>query len=63
LGDAHGIEPIGYIQDLLWLLPSWPRHRTLDLALLNWATTAATEEVAVKLAANRLRQAVLASRA
>jgi transposase len=59
----HGIEPVGYIRDLLCLLPSWPKQRALDLAPLNWATTAATEEVAVKLAANRFRQAVLASRA
>ena len=58
----HGIEPVGYIRDLLCLLPSWPKHRALDLAPVNWATTATTEEVAVKLAANRFRQAVLASR-
>jgi hypothetical protein len=58
-----GVEPVGYIRDLFCLLPSWPKHRALDLAPVNWATTAATEEVAAKLAANRFRQAVLASRA
>jgi hypothetical protein len=52
-----------YIRDLLCIPPNWPNHRALDLAPLNWAATAATEEVQGKLAANRFRQAVLSSRA
>src|SRR5439155_24221750 len=26
------IEPLAYMRDVLWLLPSWPHHRVLELA-------------------------------
>ena len=29
----HDIEPLAYMRDLLCLLPRWPRHRVLELAL------------------------------
>jgi transposase len=30
--QLHGIEPLGYLRDLLCLLPSWPARRVLELA-------------------------------
>jgi hypothetical protein len=35
----HGIEPLAYLRDLLCLLPSWPRHRLLELAPAYWKQT------------------------
>lgn len=34
--QMHRIEPLGYLRDLLILLPLWPRNRVLDLAPCNW---------------------------
>lgn len=33
----HGIEPEGYLRDLIRLLPFWPRERYLELAPKHWA--------------------------
>lgn len=35
----NGIEPEGYLRDVLCLLPSWPVARVLDLAPCNWEHT------------------------
>jgi hypothetical protein len=58
----HRIEPLGYMRDLLCLLPRWPRHRVLDLAPVNWTQTLAQSEVQQALAANVFRQVVLGQR-
>src|SRR5262249_25671421 len=33
------VEPWAYMRDILCLLPSWPAHRVLDLAPVNWNET------------------------
>jgi transposase len=58
----HRIEPLGYMRDLLCLLPRWPKHRVLDLAPVNWTQTLAQSEVQQALAANVFRQVVLGQR-
>jgi transposase len=58
----HRIEPLGYIRDLLCLLPRWPKHRVLELAPAYWAQTVAQPEVQQALAANVFRQVVLGLR-
>jgi transposase len=30
--SLHEIEPLGYMRDLLCLLPRWPHQRVLELA-------------------------------
>jgi transposase len=56
----HDIEPWSYLRDVFCLLPDWPAHRMLELAPLNWKTTAQLEDVVEKLAANPYRAATLA---
>jgi transposase len=46
----HRIEPFGYMRDLLCLLPSWPKHRVLELAPAYWKETVARPEVQQALA-------------
>jgi hypothetical protein len=58
----HRIEPLGYMRDLLCLLPGWPKHRVLELAPVNWTQTVAQSEVQRALAANVFRQVVLGQR-
>ena len=58
----HRIEPLGYMRDLLCLLPRWPKHRVLDLAPVNWTQTVAQAEVQQALASNVFRQVVLGQR-
>jgi transposase len=55
----HKVEPLGYIRDLLCLLPRWPQHRVLDLAPLNWRQTLEQQEAQQALDANVIRRAVL----
>ncbi len=55
----HEIEPWSYLRDLFCLLPTWPKHRLLELAPLNWAATAELDEVQEILAANPYRAATL----
>jgi len=55
----HGIEPQGYIRDLLCLIRTWPSDRLLDLAPANWQQTLEQPETQQKLAANVFRRAVL----
>lgn len=57
--QLHGIEPLGYLRDLFILLPSWPRHRVLDLAPAYWRQTLEQPETQQKLLANVFRQVVL----
>jgi transposase len=56
----HKIEPLGYVRDLLCLLPRWPRHRVLDLAPAYWRETVEQREAQQALEANVLRRVVLA---
>jgi transposase len=55
----HGIEPLGYLRDLLCLLPSWPEERIIELAPVNWKTTLARAEVQNALVGNVFRQVSL----
>ena len=55
----HGIEPHGYIRDLLCLIHTWPPDRLLELAPLNWKKTFEQPETQQKLLANVFRSASL----
>jgi transposase len=54
----HDIEPLAYLRDLLCLIPSWPRHRLLELAPAYWKQTLEQPETQ-KLAANVFRRVLL----
>jgi transposase len=56
----HRIEPLGYMRDLLILLPSWPKARVLELAPAYWKQTLQKPEAEQKLASNIFRQVALA---
>ena len=57
--QLHGLEPLGYLRDLLCLLPDWSQLRLLELAPVNWSATIARPEVQRQLEANVFRQAAL----
>jgi transposase len=57
--SLHGIEPLGYIRDLLCLLPRWPQHRVLELAPLHWRQTLEKREAQQALDANVFRRVAL----
>jgi transposase len=59
--QLHGIEPLGYLRDMLCLLPGWPVQRVLELAPANWRATVERAEVRAELEANVFRQAALGS--
>jgi transposase len=54
-----GIEPWAYLRDLFCVLPTWPRHRLLELAPVYWSATAETDEVRAKLDTNPYRALTL----
>lgn len=53
------VEPWSYLRDIFCLLPTWPEHRLLELAPLNWAKTRETEDVQALLARNPFRALTL----
>jgi transposase len=55
----HHIEPLGYMRDLLCLLPRWPRHRILELAPAYWSKALEQPETQQALDANVFRRVVL----
>jgi len=55
----HAVEPLGYIRDLLCLLPNWPRQRVLELAPLHWRQTLKKSEAQQALDANVFRRVAL----
>lgn len=55
----HSLEPLGYLRDLLCLLPSWPKQRVLELAPAYWTKTLEAPGVIDKLETNVFRQAAL----
>jgi transposase len=55
----HEVEPWTYLRDLFCLVPTWPEHRLLELAPLNWRQTIELDEVRATLAANPYRAATL----
>ncbi|MFV8754739.1 IS66 family transposase [Nannocystaceae bacterium ST9] len=57
--DMHGVEPVGYLRDLLCLLPYWRQHRVLELAPVNWRQTLEQPEARELLAENVCRRAAL----
>jgi len=58
----HGIEPLGYMRDLLCLLPRWPQTRVLDLAPAYWKKTLESPDVQSALEANIFRRVILGPR-
>jgi transposase len=58
----HGLEPLGYLRDVLCLLPSWPVQEILDLAPVNWSATLERADVRQKLDDNVYRQVALGLR-
>jgi transposase len=57
--QMHGLEPLGYLRDLLCLLPAWPAHSVLDLSPAHWMATSARDEVKHRLDENVFRRASL----
>ena len=57
--QLHGIEPLGYMRDLLCLLPSWQNSRVLDLAPANWNKTLEQKDTQQRLAGNIYRRVSL----
>lgn len=55
----HGIEPLGYLRDLLCLVPNWPVQRVLELAPASWLVTSQRPDVRAALDANVFRQVAL----
>lgn len=50
----HRLDPFAYLDEVLRILPHWPRHRYLELGPKNWAATRARlrpEELAAPLSA------------
>ena len=58
--QMHGIEPWAYLRDLLCLLPSWPRHRVLELCPAFWRQTEQEQDTQQRLSANVFRPFCLA---
>jgi transposase len=57
--QLYGIEPAGYLRDLLCLIPSWPAKRVLDLAPAYWYQTLQQKDAQERLLANVFRQVSL----
>jgi transposase len=57
--ELHRLEPLGYLRDMLCLLPSWSQLDLLALAPANWAATIANPDVQRQLEANAFRSAAL----
>ncbi|MBX7117138.1 MAG: transposase [Myxococcaceae bacterium] len=57
--EVHRLEPLGYLRDMLCLLPSWPINRVLELAQGAWSTTLEKIGVRQQLELNVFRQAAL----
>jgi len=57
--QMHDLEPLGYVRDLLCLLPSWPVKKVLDLAPVYWSNTIKRDDVQQALDTNIFRQAAL----
>jgi transposase len=55
----HGLEPLGYLRDLLIVLPGWNQTKLLELAPLNWKATSERAEVKATLAGNVYRRIAL----
>ena len=57
----HGIEPFGYLRDLLVLLPDWSRNRVLELAPKFWQQTLEQTDAQERLARCPFRRISLGS--
>jgi len=56
-----GVEPWSYLRDLLCLLPTWPQHRVLELAPVNWKATSERNDVQKTLGLDPYRLLTLGS--
>ena len=56
------IEPWSYLRDIFCLLPTWPEHRLLELAPVEWSKTRELGDVRALLDANRFRRLTLDAR-
>ena len=54
--DDACFDQVLYLRDLLCLLPSWPKHRLLELAPAYWRSTRQQAEAQQKLDANVFRR-------
>jgi transposase len=59
--QMHGVEPCGYLRDLLCLLPDWPVRSVLELSPLHWRQTLEQPHTQERLRANPFRNASLGS--
>lgn len=57
--QLHGLEPQGYLRDLLCLLPGWTKSRVLELAPANWQKTLEQNDTQERLAQNVYRRVAL----
>jgi transposase len=55
----NGIEPYGYLRDLLCLLPLWPRSRILELAPVRWRQTLQQQDAQQRLADDVFRRVAI----
>jgi len=55
------VEPWTYLRDVFCLLPSWPEHRLLELAPVEWKNTRERDDVRRLLDHNPLRRLTFAS--
>ena len=56
------VEPWSYLRDIFCLLPTWPSHRLLELAPVEWKKTSVLNEVHALLNANVFRRLTLDAR-
>ena len=57
--QLHGVEPLGYLRDLLCLLPSWPVKRVLELAPAYWKKTVELDEAPATPGRQSFRQVAM----
>jgi transposase len=55
----HRLDPQVYLRDLFCLLPSWPKHRLLELAPVYWQKTLEQPEAQQRLDSNVFRRVLL----
>ena len=55
----HRLDPQVYLRDLFCLLPSWPKHRLLELAPVYWQKTLEQPETQQRLDSNVFRRVLL----
>jgi transposase len=57
--QLYGVEPLGYLRDLLCVLPTWPKRGVLELAPAYWKKTIELNEAVQQLETNVFRRVAL----